>query len=235
MFADHRVAYAGGRVSLFDSADFPYTIQERAERLDIAPRSYLPAGLIMGANMAFRRSTLRASGGFDPLLGPGGPCRSGADTDALVRSSAAGFAGVYDPGPVVLHHHGRKAGDIPALKARYAFGRGATHVKAIAGSPLRMLYLAAWLKALCLPGERGWLERLVELRGAARYLALHRQARRERHAATGPARRPRIRRGRRAHRIGYFLNRQGNRVKASGFLPAPPPTCHVPLPPEALG
>lgn len=127
-FSDAQVGYVGGRIRLFDPSDFPITILESTEAVALAAGSYLKAGVIQGANMAFRRQTLDQIGGFDPLFGSGAafPCE---DIDALARASLAGWGGAYDPAIVVFHHHGRKASDAEALMRAYDIGRGAYHMK----------------------------------------------------------------------------------------------------------
>jgi hypothetical protein len=48
-----------------------------------------------------------------------------------MRAALAGWDGVYDPGIVVWHHHGRKAADAAGLYRAYDIGRGAYHAKLI--------------------------------------------------------------------------------------------------------
>jgi GT2 family glycosyltransferase len=81
--------------------------------------------------MAVRRSALQEVGGFDEYLGAGTPFPS-EDVEILARLSARGHGGCYDPDPVVLHHHGRKAGDdIRRLSTAYDRGRGAYYLKCL--------------------------------------------------------------------------------------------------------
>jgi len=128
-FARPEVSFVGGRILLFDPTDFPVTIQTRTTPAWIAPHTFVPAGLIQGANMAVRSVGLQEVGGFDEFLGAGTPFPS-EDVEILARLSAHGHGGCYDPGPVVLHHHGRKAGDdIRRLSIAYDRGRGAYYLK----------------------------------------------------------------------------------------------------------
>ncbi|MBN2885128.1 MAG: glycosyltransferase family 2 protein [Chromatiaceae bacterium] len=108
VLGDPATAYCGGRVLLFDPRDLPLTIQERAAPLIIEPDTFVPSGLIHGANMAFRRAVLLKAQGFDERLGAGAPFRSGEDTDLLRRLSWSGLRGRYDPRLLVHHHHGRR-------------------------------------------------------------------------------------------------------------------------------
>ena len=142
-FADLTVGYATGRVRLFDPTDAPVTINESTVPQHFAPRRFLPAGAVKGANLAFRRVVFDAIGPFDPLFGSGAAFPA-EDADAAMRASLAGWTGVYDPAIVVWHHHGRKPGDIARLHRSYDVGRGAFHAK--------LLGLRGGLR----PGLRAW-------------------------------------------------------------------------------
>ena len=174
-FADPSVGYLGGRIVLHDPADAPVTIQLRDTLLAIAPGSYIPAGLIQGANMAARREVLAALGGFDEMLGAGTPypCE---DIDFVSCASAAGFAGVFDPRPVVAHHHRRRtAQELAALRRSYDVGRGAYYAKCLFDPRRRSIAWRAWLKSLlrnlgAMPRTPGAAAQIVsELRGAIAY------------------------------------------------------------------
>ncbi|MFN8222211.1 MAG: glycosyltransferase [Gaiellales bacterium] len=60
-----------------------------------------------GCNMAFRRATLEALGGFDPALDVGTATRGGGDLDAFVRVMERGEVIAYRPDAVVRHFHRR--------------------------------------------------------------------------------------------------------------------------------
>nr|WP_240896560.1 glycosyltransferase [Kineococcus vitellinus] len=60
-----------------------------------------------GANMAFRRHALVASGGFDPALGTGTPARGGEDLAAMISALWSGGALGYEPAALVHHRHRR--------------------------------------------------------------------------------------------------------------------------------
>jgi GT2 family glycosyltransferase len=171
-FADQSLGFLGGRVLLFDPTDFPITIQELDRRVAIEPRAFVPAGLIHGANLAFRRSVLEAIGGFDPGFGAGTrfACE---DVDALARAAAAGWRGAYDPRPLVYHHHGRKTRE-EALRLRriYDVARGAYYMKCVLNPAVRARYLGAWLHLIARQGPR---RTAGEIRGALAYLASKRE------------------------------------------------------------
>ena len=126
-FEDRALGFLGGRVLLFDPTDFPLTIQGASiDGSEIEARSFIPAGLILGANFAFRRAVLEAIGGFDPGLGAGTPFAC-EDVDALCRAAAAGWRGAYDPRLVVYHHHRRKTRhESLRLRRVYDVGEGRT-------------------------------------------------------------------------------------------------------------
>jgi GT2 family glycosyltransferase len=127
-FEDPSLGYIGGRILLHDPGDYPITINESTTLRTFPGKSFISAGMIHGANMAFRRRVLLEIGGFDPLFGPGTLfiCE---DVDAASRASAIGWKGQYRPEVIVRHHHGRKAADAAGVMKSYDIGRGAYHMK----------------------------------------------------------------------------------------------------------
>lgn len=135
-----RVGWGGGRILLHDPLDEPITIDECDHVRHYPARRYLPCGAIHGANFAFRREVLEQIGGFDPRTGAGTPfgCE---DIDAMARASWAGWDGIFDPRPVVRHHHGRRQGTgLERLETVYADGAGAYHGKCMLSPPMRWTY-----------------------------------------------------------------------------------------------
>lgn len=171
-FENSDAGYVGGRVLLFDSDDAPITIQTSEEHLVFPKNSHIESGQIIGANFSFKRKVLEVSGGFDPRLGAGTAFHSGEDTDLLMRASALGFTGRYDPSIVVFHHHRRKLeDDVKKLYRGYAFGRGALSVKTITESDARKMHLKFWywrLYSLFKKGEFSYIT--SELRGATAFM-----------------------------------------------------------------
>jgi GT2 family glycosyltransferase len=164
--ADPALAFIGGRILPFDLQDDPITTRSTPEVIAIPARSVVPTGLVQGANMAFRREVLDRIGGFDDALGPGTPfCND--DVDAVARASAAGFAGAYVPGPVVRHHHRRRAPEeVAALERSYDHGRGAYYAKAMLDLPTRGSYARHWWQTMqVIPRHRT----AREIAGAAEY------------------------------------------------------------------
>lgn len=172
VFQDPRIGYCGGRVNLYDPSDYPITIKESEVPALFAPRTALEAGTIHGANMIFRTRALKEIGGFDDAFGAGTRF-SCDDIDACARASFAGFWGAYAPGPLVFHHHGRKAAAVPKLERSYAIGRGAYLAKFTLRRDSWRIYLKIWYWRLVTSLGRSRderRERLQELEGAFRYL-----------------------------------------------------------------
>ncbi len=168
---DPELGYFGGQVRLYDPDDYPLTINESPVPQSFPPKSFLPPGVIQGANMAFRRAVLERIHGFDPDFGAGAPF-SGDDVDACARASFAGWRGAYVPTAVVYHHHRRKFAQAAALQRRYSIGRGAYMVKSILRRDSRPLYSRQWWYQLR-EGARGARDRrecLQELWGGVRYM-----------------------------------------------------------------
>ena len=166
VFADPKIGYCGGRIKLYDASDYPITINESMIPIMFPPYSYIVPGAIQGANMMFRRRTLRDIDGFDDCLGPGANFNC-EDIDACARAAFAGWWGAYAPGPTVLHAHGRKAGDVAALCRSYAIGRGAYAAKFILRPDTRRCYLRSWRRHLATHPSRR--ERFYEIQGAIQY------------------------------------------------------------------
>lgn len=58
-----------------------------------------------GANMAFRTSVLRGSGGFNTVLGAGTPTAGGEDIGLFARLAWQGFDLAFEPAALVFHRH----------------------------------------------------------------------------------------------------------------------------------
>ena len=165
-FLDPSVGYIAGRIMLHDPDDYPVTIYESMTPRTYPAGSFVCAGSVQGANMAFRRRVLLDIGGFDPLFGPG-TLLVAEEIDAVGRASALGWKGEYHPEVVVRHHHGRNAADAVRLCRPYAIGRGAYHMKLLLKGQFlwfaRSIYQLRWRYKT----SRTFL--LWELAGAAKY------------------------------------------------------------------
>jgi len=169
-FADPKIGYCGGRIKLYDSSDYPITINESTVPEFFPPNKYFATGVIHGANMIFRRAALVDIGGFDNCFGPGARFY-GEDSDACTRASFAGWWGAYTPGPTVLHAHGRKAADVVILRRSYDIGDGAYAAKFILRRQTRWLFARRWGAYFATNFRRagGRRECLSQIEGAIRY------------------------------------------------------------------
>jgi GT2 family glycosyltransferase len=89
----------------------------------------------VGNNMAFRRSEILTTGGFDTALGAGSPAGSCEETWAFSKAILRGGRIVYEPRALCWHEH-RKDGD--ALRDQifgYGVGLGAVLTKALTHDP----------------------------------------------------------------------------------------------------
>jgi glycosyltransferase involved in cell wall biosynthesis len=166
-FDDPSVGYIGGRIMLHDPADYPITINESVTPRTFPARSFVCAGCIEGANMAFRRRVLLDIEGFDPLFGPGALFPAAEEAEAASRVSAMGWRGEYHPEVVVRHHHGRNAADAVRLCRPYAIGRGAYHMKLLLKG--QFLWFARSIYQLRWRYRTSRTTVLWELVGAAKY------------------------------------------------------------------
>jgi glycosyltransferase involved in cell wall biosynthesis len=139
VFRDPRVGFMAGRILLHDPRDHPITINESTEPLRFPAGRFVECGVVQGANMAFRRQALVAAGGFDPRFGAG-TSYAGEDWDLAARVGAAGYDGVYAPGPTVSHHHGRDASAAERLVKFYNHGSGAVTAKLLLAPGTRWTY-----------------------------------------------------------------------------------------------
>jgi glycosyltransferase involved in cell wall biosynthesis len=143
--SDSSLAVLGGRVELYCKEDWPVTIRTYRERIPFSSVGQL-FSLILGCNMAIRRSVVDAVGDFDLLLGPGTKMGAVAeDSDFLYRVFKKGFKLVYSPDVLVYHNHGRKTdAQVQALNHKYVVGRGAFYSKHIFRADLCVLKMAYW-------------------------------------------------------------------------------------------
>lgn len=143
VLAERELDYCGGRVLLYDPSDAQIGTRCKDSIEPIPPRSFVPAGQILGANMVFRREVLEEVDGFDPEIGAGTPYRF-EDVDIIARASLQGFTGAYVPELVVHHHHRRKPGaDVREIQHKNDFARGAYFAKFMF-SGHALLYLSEW-------------------------------------------------------------------------------------------
>ncbi|MDH3347064.1 MAG: glycosyltransferase [Desulfobulbaceae bacterium] len=147
-YQESTISFLGGKILLYDQADWPITIQLHDQPEKFHSRSIMRTGMIQGANFSFPRKVLESIDGFDPMLGAGTPfgCE---DVDILARLTAQGLHGAYDPRPIIYHHHGRKLNsDILKLLKGYEYARGAYYTKCLLNPPIRKQYAINWLQEI---------------------------------------------------------------------------------------
>ena len=83
----------------------------------------------MGANFAARRRLFDRIGGFDEILGGGGPLKSSQDYDLAYRTYRAGSVIALRPEIAIRHDGRREHADWPALLKNYGIGDGAFYAK----------------------------------------------------------------------------------------------------------
>ncbi len=164
-FADSDISFIGGQLLPATPAHAGVAAVTRSFRVEIGGPSFVPAGLIPGANMAIRRAALEQVGGFDPEFGAGTPFPA-EDVEVIARLAAAGLRGAYDPRPQVVHDHDRLTEPAQRrLRYQYSRGRGAYYAKCLLNPALRRSYLTAWARS----ATRSIPHTVAELGGAIRY------------------------------------------------------------------
>lgn len=83
----------------------------------------------MGANMAVRRESWRAVGGFDEGLGAGARYPAAEEIDLTLRILRAGGRAGHAIAPSVVHHGFRPSADASVLVTGYATATGAMYMK----------------------------------------------------------------------------------------------------------
>ncbi|MGH2626048.1 MAG: glycosyltransferase family 2 protein, partial [Anaerolineales bacterium] len=83
----------------------------------------------MGANFAARRSLFESLGGFDEVLGGGGPLRSSQDFDLQFRAYRHGVVCLLEPSVTVVHYGLREHHRWPGTLTAYGVGDGGFYMK----------------------------------------------------------------------------------------------------------
>jgi glycosyltransferase involved in cell wall biosynthesis len=95
----------------------------------------------MGANFAARRRLFDNIGGFDEVLGGGGPLRSSQDFDLAYRAFRAGSVILLRPEVTLMHDGLREADDWSAVLRNYGIGDGAFYSKHVRCGDMYALFL----------------------------------------------------------------------------------------------
>jgi GT2 family glycosyltransferase len=141
--SDPELSVLGGRVELYDEKDLPQTILLLNYPILVKSVRQVFEPTVIGANMAFRKTVLTATHGYDPLLGPGSICKAAEDIDLVYRSLRKGFKIAYSPEVIIFHNHGRRTKlEEDKTSFAYAFGRGALYAKHILRFDFRIVPIA---------------------------------------------------------------------------------------------
>lgn len=118
----------------------------------------------MGANFAARRSVCLEVGGFDEVLGGGGPLQSAQDFDFAYRLFRKGHSILLEPSVVVYHYGFRSQADWPAVVRSYGVGVGGFYWKHVRAGDA---YAARKLVAMLLRESAGVARKVILRRPAA--------------------------------------------------------------------
>jgi hypothetical protein len=162
-------AGAFGPVAPLDDLARAYCRYEGDERRVFSGRRTGPWFVGTGGNMAFRRASFAAAGGFDLRFGAGAAAHAAEDWDLIVRLLRDGSTLVWSPQMVVYHP---TKDDVSQLASRFPYGFG---VGQLARRHRDLLLALRYSKAIgevlfkaVRGGDRGRLrEGLATLRGFA--------------------------------------------------------------------
>jgi O-antigen biosynthesis protein len=92
---------------------------------------YAPGRFGTGANMAFRRATLNALGGFDEALGTGTRARGGEDLAIFISLLLTGSELAVEPAAYVFHTHRRTYPELVSQVRNYGIGLTAMYTSLV--------------------------------------------------------------------------------------------------------
>jgi len=104
----------------------------------------------MGANFAARRAAIAGVGGFDEILGGGGPLQSTQDFDFSYRVLRSGGTILLEPRLFAYHYGVRPLDEWPKLMGSYGVGIGGFYWKHVRLGDLRAARLLAGAMSLAL-------------------------------------------------------------------------------------
>jgi len=131
----------GGRVELGNPDDLPITIKTSRDSTRWSKHTHFAknanyldtkhgCNIIIGCNIAMRRTAAKRIGVFDERFGPGTRLPGADDTDFAYRAYLAGVTLEYVPDMVMFHFHGRKSkGDGYKLMKNYMISTGGLYAK----------------------------------------------------------------------------------------------------------
>jgi GT2 family glycosyltransferase len=127
-----------------------------------------------GANFAVKRQVVAELGGFDCLLGAGGPGRGGEDLDMFLRLVLAGGRICYAPSALVWHQHRSDTGALAEQIYSYGYGLGAYLAKHLLNRDFSVAFLMRGFtgKAIDTSSRMQSAAKSSKLSGEARQLVL---------------------------------------------------------------
>ncbi len=141
---DPSIAMVGGRVDLFDPADFEISTRRFEDRFEIKTIDDMFTRLI-GCNVAISADAVRRAGFFDTAIGPGTAFKAGEDHELFYRILKGGAKVVYEPEVRIEHAHGRREKtEVQALKANYVKGRATIFGKHIRAGDRDLIKRVYW-------------------------------------------------------------------------------------------
>jgi glycosyltransferase involved in cell wall biosynthesis len=128
----------------FDKGDRPraWSLAPGGDGADDPLFPYTAGQIGSGNNMAFRRSWLLETGGFDEWLGAGTPTRGGEDLDVLRRGVLDGGTVRYEPTAVVRHHHRDSLDALTRQAFAWGTGMAAQLTRYALANPVALLRIA---------------------------------------------------------------------------------------------
>lgn len=132
--SDPELAILGGRVELYNKEDSLVTVITHENRMNFRiPENLFNDPIVIGCNMAAKRTVFDIVGGYDLSMGPGAAGGAVAeDTDWIYRAYRRGFKIMYCPSVLVYHNHGRRTQrQVKNLMDNYFTGRGAFYCRHI--------------------------------------------------------------------------------------------------------
>lgn len=138
-------ALIGGRVDLYNPADFPITISRETRCMELGDDEAAFFGFIHGCCMLVPPETRTRIGNFDQGLGAGTSVRSAEDTDYQYRAKKECGPVVYNPALRVFHDHGRRnLKHMRAIRRGWALGQGALAAKYLVKGDTHVLKRLIW-------------------------------------------------------------------------------------------
>jgi len=156
-----------------------------AQRYDLgehrAPGRLYPftAGIFgTGANFAVKRPVVAGLGGFDCVLGAGGPGRGGEDLDMFLRLVLSGGRICYLPSALVWHQHRSETATLASQIYSYGYGLGAYLAKHLLNRDFSVSFLMRGFtgKAIDTGSRMQSAAKSSQLNGLARQLAVRESA-----------------------------------------------------------